>query len=83
VVSGSCFFQLSGNVERCVGGLYDVIYESFEIHVSKFVVDNSAVRRYLCFDMELHSLDINRTNAFKFVKSFEKMNLRPISESIH
>jgi hypothetical protein len=51
------------------------------MHIPKFTIDTLAVR-YPCFDKELHSFDNNKTKAYKFVKNFEKMNIRRMSESV-
>jgi hypothetical protein len=65
----------------CAIRLYDVIYESFGMHIPKFAVNNPAVR-YPWFDRELHSLDYNKTKEHKIVKNYEKMNILLIFESV-
>jgi hypothetical protein len=75
----SDFFR--GNcVDGCVQRFYDAIYEYFELYFPKNIVIDSTVK-YPWFDRERHNVDNNRTKAHKYLRKFETLHVRPMSES--
>jgi hypothetical protein len=64
----------------CFQRLYDAINECFELYVPKNIVKDSTVK-YHWFDRELHNVDNNPTKAHKYLREFQTLHVRPMSES--
>jgi hypothetical protein len=67
-------------VDECVRKFYDAIYKCFELYVPKYIVKNCTVK-YPWLDRELHNVDNNKTKAHKYLKEFETLHVRPMTES--
>jgi hypothetical protein len=67
-------------VNECVRKFYDAIYDCFELFVPKYIVKYGTVK-YPWFDRELHNGDNNKTKAHKYLKGFETLHVRSMSES--
>jgi hypothetical protein len=67
-------------IDECVQKFYGAIFECFEVYVPKYIVKDSTVK-CSCLTGHFHNVDNNKTKAHKYLKEFETVHIRPISES--